>query len=540
MSENITAAQAGWGVSRYNIWAWPDGREEPVIANLFAGTLGKYSLLEAALLQRLDELPVDHPFVKRFAGRGLIVNFDEREKLAAMGKSVKRGQTSLGMTICPTMACNFDCPYCFQKHRTGKMSEEVQDQVAALADRLLAASGAGELSILWYGGEPLLAADVMERLTLLLNKVCIKYGAALRARIYTNGYLLDRRTAVLLARLRIKHARIPLDGMGCTHDETRHLQGGVATFERILENLSSPLPFPVEVRFNVHKGNRLQVDALRARVNQIAQESSNKLIFREAEVFDTDLSHTREDAPELLAPDEVKMLSLQRGNLMLHGARGRRCSAQTPYAVCIDEQGRLYSCSATLAMPEFSFGDAATWDPADPDRTAAAPAQRNWFLEDSLPGNDPECRDCLWLPVCGGGCAFMRHKGRRDCVPWKDDPEGFVLAQYQRMGEKRRDTWLTPSMVGEKAAPLLKRWGVKRAWVYGSVALGNAHAGSDVDMIVEMPRGKYLGYGLIDLKYQLSQALGRKVDLHTPPNEGSTESVARHIERIKVLIYESE
>ena len=539
MSGRITAAQAGWRLSRYNIWAWPDDQEEPVIANLFAGTMGRYTLLEAAILESLDELPQDHPFVERFARRGLIVNFDERRRLTTMGEKAAKSQSSLRMTICPTMGCNFDCPYCFQSHRTGKMTEEVQDQVAALADRLLSASGAGELFILWYGGEPLLAPDVIDRLTHLLNRVCIRHGAGLRAQIYTNGYLLDQAAARKLASLRIKHARITLDGAGETHDATRHLAGGGRTFARIIENLSSPIPFPVEVRFNVHAGNRTQSGALRALVKEAAEKSSNKLIFHEAEVFDTDLSRTRDDAPQLLTDDEVRQISLQRGNLMLHGAKGRRCSAQKPYDVCVDEQGRLYSCSATLALPEYAFGHAASWDPSDPDTTASAPDVRRYFLEESLPVNDSECRDCIWLPVCGGGCAYMRRRGIRDCVPWKDDPEGFVLAQYKRLGEKRRDERLTPAAVGNAAAPVLKKWGVKRAWVYGSVALGVAHAGSDVDMIVEMPPGKYLGYSLIDLRHALSEALRRKVDLHTPVNESSTESVARNIERTKVLIYES-
>ena len=131
----------------------------------------------------------------------------------------------------------------------------------------------------------------------------------------------------------------------------------------------------------------------------------------------------------------------------------------------------------------------------------------------------------------------MRHKGKRDCVPWKDDPEGFVLAQYERMGEKERDISLTPSAVAKTVEPIMRRWGIRRAWVYGSVALGLARAGSDVDMIVEMPPGRYLGYGLFDLRRELADALGRKVDLHTPPNESSTISVARHIERSRVLVY---
>ena len=114
-----------------------------------------------------------------------------------------------------------------------------------------------------------------------------------------------------------------------------------------------------------------------------------------------------------------------------------------------------------------------------------------------------------------------------------------MLAQYRRLGEKQRDSSLTPALVRETAAPILKKWGVRRAWVYGSVALGRAQTGSDVDMIVEMPPGEYLGFGIVDLRYALSQALRRKVDLHTPPNEASTRSVARIIERTKVLVYDS-
>ena len=35
-----------------------------------------------------------------------------------------------------------------------------------------------------------------------------------------------------------------------------------------------------------------------------------------------------------------------------------------------------------------------------------------------------------------------RSKGNRDRLPWKDDPQKFVLVQYGRLGEKRRDRQL--------------------------------------------------------------------------------------------------
>ena len=85
--------------------------------------------------------------------------------------------------------------------------------------------------------------------------------------------------------------------------------------------------------------------------------------------------------------------------------------------------------------------------------------------------------------------------------------------------------------------PLLKKYGVARAWVYGSIAQGTANSQSDVDMVVEMPEGHYLGYRLFDLRRELKQALGRRLDLHTPPNAHTNGSVARAIEKTKVLVY---
>lgn len=537
-----TAAQAGWRASAYNICAFEDGSDVPVVANLYAGTMGICP--DYALVSQLDSLGENHPAIRALAARGIIVDFDERERLrrlwADQQTALPTKQKRIKLTICPTMGCNFDCPYCFQEHHAGHMTEATQDHVAALVDRLLEASGAEELVVVWYGGEPLLAMDVMERLSRLMNDACVKHSAGYRASLYTNGYLLDCDAARRLFRNRVKSVRVTLDGLGGTHDATRHLCGGGPTFERIMENLSRPLPFAVEVRMNVHTGNIDQLEEVRSLIAQVAEASGNRLLVHEAEVFDTELSHARGDAPKLLGADDVKRLSLLRMNMGLHGARAHRCFAQDPYSLCIDEAGRLYSCSAVLALPDQAFGDVATWDPFDTDATAACPHNRAYFLRESLPENDPECLECLWLPTCVGGCPWLRRQGKRDCVPWKDDPQGFVIAQYGRMGEKVRDERLTPADVGKIAAPILKKYGVARAWVYGSVARGDAHVASDVDMIVEMPPGEYLGYRLFDLRRELREALGRKLDLHTPPNAHTIQSVARVIERTKVLVFGAE
>ena len=63
-----------------------------------------------------------------------------------------------------------------------------------------------------------------------------------------------------------------------------------------------------------------------------------------------------------------------------------------------------------------------------------------------------------------------------------------------------------------KALPILKEAGVTRSSLFGSVIRGEAKENSDIDMLVELPKGMSL-FDFIDLQLKLEQALNRRVDL---------------------------
>lgn len=60
--------------------------------------------------------------------------------------------------------------------------------------------------------------------------------------------------------------------------------------------------------------------------------------------------------------------------------------------------------------------------------------------------------------------------------------------------------------------PYLKRYGVRRAELFGSQVRGDANEKSDVDLLVELPKGASL-FDFIGLKQDLEDALGVRVDL---------------------------
>ncbi|OGM90587.1 hypothetical protein A2755_03470 [Candidatus Wolfebacteria bacterium RIFCSPHIGHO2_01_FULL_48_22] len=65
-----------------------------------------------------------------------------------------------------------------------------------------------------------------------------------------------------------------------------------------------------------------------------------------------------------------------------------------------------------------------------------------------------------------------------------------------------------------KIVPILKSAGVTRSSLFGSVVRGEATESSDVDVLVEFPKGKTL-LDLVRLQNELEGALDRRVDVLT-------------------------
>lgn len=432
-----TAADAGWHVSRYNLIAPVPEKKTIAIANLYKGTCAEYSPIEMYLMSVLDQISEGHPIIERLSKRGVIANFDERAALETMGRGACAGSRNVGLTICPTMGCNFDCPYCFENHCAGKMSAEVQDDIVALAKRMLETSAARGLSVTWFGGEPLLAPDVIESLSQRLMALAEDCGAEYRAGIITNGYLLTQENVRMLADHKVFSAQVTLDGMREAHDATRHLAGGGATFDRIVENLRGPIPFHVSIRHNVHAGNRDQMDALEAFVRQLAADSGNDIVYYPAPVADSAVAEERGKQVSLLCGGTDSEVGIRQDASRFTAGRGHYCGAQSLWVVGIDDKGNLQKCWESVDKPEDSFGTAHDWDPKNPLATASNLDNLTRYLNTAAPVPDEECRECVWLPVCVGGCPNKRLVSGRACVPYKDDAEAYALALHARIGEEK-------------------------------------------------------------------------------------------------------
>ena len=78
-------------------------------------------------------------------------------------------------------------------------------------------------------------------------------------------------------------------------------------------------------------------------------------------------------------------------------------------------------------------------------------------------------------------------------------------------------------------ADICRRYRVERLEVFGSFASGQAEADSDLDILVTFEAGATLGLEFVALQQELSEFLGRSVDLLTRASvERSANKYFRH------------
>jgi len=69
-------------------------------------------------------------------------------------------------------------------------------------------------------------------------------------------------------------------------------------------------------------------------------------------------------------------------------------------------------------------------------------------------------------------------------------------------------------LIKRDAVPILKKHGVTKAGLFGSVVRGEAKKGSDIDILVNVGKETSL-FDLVGIELELGEKLGKKVDLVT-------------------------
>jgi uncharacterized protein len=353
-------------------------------------------------------------------------DFDEYGLLTIRRHKQQYATNVLGLTIAPTLDCNLACTYCYETPQKVSMTPNVVDGVVnfvkGYADTMIKV-----LEVCWYGGEPLLCLDTVEKLSSEFIALCSEKKITYSSYIVTNGTYFTPETARKLKELKVRGAQITIDGDRDTHNMRRPYRGGGGTFDAIFENVKNAVGIiPIDIRVNVDTYN---VDKAMAFFKQLETHDwfrdnfGDKVVVHFGHVrYDTNSCKCKGE--ENLRQSEFwkKELELQthiykKGYpFTFYPDISAGCGASALNSYVMDPEGRLYKCWNDLGIPEKAVGTIF--------KPVIFSSRYITNMVESFE-TDPDCRQCKYLPICMGGCMDTRVKAKRgeyaakNCSGWK-------------------------------------------------------------------------------------------------------------------------
>ena len=340
-------------------------------------------------------------------------NFDERKLVNQIVNLNRYDQSWATLTIAPTLACNFGCDYCYQNDsdRMGRMSDETRRRAVEFVKKR--AEGKRGLTVAWYGGEPLLASDLVLSMSKELADYCEAHHTSYNSIIATNGFFLTGETAERLAAAKVVSAQVTLDGDRAGHDQRRILKDGGATFDRILANAVEAVEvrgFSISIRVNIDKRNKNDVEGLLIRLRDagLSGRENFQVYFAPVDICSQECLRGADEVMKIdeYAAIEAGLIEKAIGMKLACAALPVRlfslCAAVKPDGFVVLPNGDLHKCWNTVSYPAMricGLDDAASIENAQ--------LYKEW-TSGSLFAS-AQCDKCGVLPNCTGGCA---HKAR--------------------------------------------------------------------------------------------------------------------------------
>lgn len=263
-------------------------------------------------------------------------------------------QRRLHLILFPTEKCNFRCNYCYEDFEIGRMRPEVVSAIKTLLDRRMDELAALDLS--WFGGEPLLAKDIVFDLSEHVQQR-VKPELRYQAYMTTNGYLLNLDTAARLIALGVTTFQISLDGFGAQHDTTRRRADGSGTFDRIWSNLLAlrglKSSFTVTLRVHFSPSNIAVIDELIQAINREFSGDPRFTVFFKAigkwgGSRDGELAvFEKAEHAKIKAALEQRLCSTQQ--IHQFGSGASICYASAPNSLMIRADGSIGKCTVALS-----------------------------------------------------------------------------------------------------------------------------------------------------------------------------------------------
>lgn len=380
--------------------------------------------------KNIDTGEIDPETYRTFIQNLIITENDDDDFLIYENtlQSRRKIYDTLLLTIAPTMDCNFYCPYCFEHKVKGIMKRDTSDNIIKWISQY---PNISNIKITWFGGEPLLAPDVIQYFT---EKLRVNTQATLgKNSIITNGYFLTKENIQILEKCGINSIQVSMDGIYEKHNCKRFTNTDKKTFDTILSNIDTFDKLHPDMYLTI----RIGVDKDNKEDYYEAQEFfRNRYSNKNISVVPAFIIETSKSCVESCISNEKEKLDFYKDltkktslkDFIYPSNNVEECAVRNSNSWVIDSKGDVYKCWEIIGNDNYKVGHI---DASGLHLTNQKILYRYLYGADPL--EDANCRECQFLPICSGGCPHKRienkfnHKQFSVCTRFFECLDDYLL-----------------------------------------------------------------------------------------------------------------
>jgi uncharacterized protein len=366
-------------------------------------------LLHESVLKSIKEGTLESSDEQVMAELGFLVSDAAGEKKEMMNffSKANSGVKRFSAVVVLNLDCNLACSYCYEGKMKGKhyLSKETADLLFAFIEKDYISSGMS-VNLSFYGGEPLLSLGMIKNISGRLKSRVERTGLDYGFTLITNGTLLTKKTVDELLPYGLKGVKVTLDGPEEIHNRSRPFRSGKGSFSVILGNIKDTYRMTeIQIGGNFTRKNYREFPLLLDTLLDEGVNPEELSIVRFSPVTGTQekfaLPEFVEGCESINEPWLVEAGLLLREEILKRGfrtsmTRPALCMIESEKDLVINYDGSIYKCPGLIGWKGLEAGSLQEGIKAYSESHGLDVWKRT------------ECIDCEYLPLCFGGCRFMR------------------------------------------------------------------------------------------------------------------------------------
>lgn len=320
-----------------------------------------------------------------------------------------------------TDACNLACRYCFvesemqENYQFSKMSlETVRFSIDLFVKALDESHGIEEPQIILYGGEPLINLPAIKEAIRYINqlKQLGKLAKNTSITLNTNGVLINEEIVQVLRQTENLNVAISLDGPKDINDRCRIYHSGSGTYDDILKAHRLLADNGIGVGFCCTI-NKFNIDELEEISKWFVEELKAESVGFNMLIENCNIQEIRGDAEEYAEKTAEKIINcfkyfreqgvyedrvMRKVNAFVDGYVYYHDCGGCGQQLVVSPDGMVGVCQGYCANKKYFVKSDENFNPLK------HPVWDLWGHRSPL--FMPQCRNCIALSVCGGGCPF--------------------------------------------------------------------------------------------------------------------------------------